>query len=148
MAFKIKNITNTLNGKHPSFNTTIDVKYNIKFRWYTQKIRPDQETILAVNDLPLELHKLRIKGLINVIQISDNEYEQTKLKSERFLYGDTRKKVETKMVDSPIQKSSESVDFMEAVKEYVKHENELAQVEDSLPELEADSTKSKKKKTE
>lgn len=103
MAFKIINITNTLNGKHPKHNTNINIEYSIKFKKYSQTLRPTQEAIIPIGDLPLDLHKMRMNGYINVIQISDKDYEQTKLKSERFLYGDTRKKVETKVVDSPVQ---------------------------------------------
>lgn len=143
MAFKIINITNTLNGKHPKHNTSIDIEYSIKFKKYSQKLRPTQEAIIPIGDLPLDLHKMRMNGYINVIQISDKDYEQTKLKSERFLYGDTRKKVETKVVDSPVQ---EELDLNEH--EYIPIQSDLDSTDVVEVVSAGDVEKPKKKKSE
>jgi hypothetical protein len=140
MAFKIINITNTLNSKHPNHNTKINIVYNIKFKQYSQALRPNQEAIIPVSDLPLELHKMRMNGFINVIQISDKDYEQTKLKSERFIYGDTRKKIETKVIDSPVQ---EELDLNEH--EYVSEPIDVVETVDTVVN---DVEKPKKKKLE
>jgi hypothetical protein len=74
MAYKIKNITNSLDKRHPFVNTSVDIEYVQKNSVKEKiKLKVGEELIFDGNILPTSIHNLRIKKFIRVIQISDDQ---------------------------------------------------------------------------
>lgn len=64
--YKITNVTNLVGKRDPRFNSVVNVEY-IDGR--TKKIitlRPSESVFLTVQSLPLSVHRLRIKKLVEV----------------------------------------------------------------------------------
>jgi hypothetical protein len=78
MYFSIKNITTTLNKRHPKFSSTLDLKYNLEVGKGTIKLLPNQEVTIEANLLPIGIHKARIEGLVLVKEMTRSEYYKTR----------------------------------------------------------------------
>ena len=72
MGFKIKNITNELNKRHNSFNTSIMVDTGSGQR----NLSPGQELIIDSNIIPITVRTLQMEGKISLNHISNNEIKQ------------------------------------------------------------------------
>ena len=67
--YKITNITNLVGKRDPKFNSIANIEY-IDDR--TKKIialKPSDSVFLTVQSLPLSVHRLRIKQLIDIVAI-------------------------------------------------------------------------------
>ena len=77
--YKIKNITNSLAKRHDNKNKTLDITYNVGFNKKTYILPVGGEMIISCMNLPVNIQTLRIKQLVTVKEISENEF----LKSQR-----------------------------------------------------------------
>lgn len=75
--YKITNLTNTAGKRDPKFNSTLDIEYVDAMMKKTLKVKPGESVYLQIHTLPLSVHRLRVKGLISVIEISPNELKNT-----------------------------------------------------------------------
>jgi hypothetical protein len=73
MAFKIKNVTNLLDKRHPFANTAVEIEYVQKNAKENVKLKVGEELIFDSTTLPTSIHNLRIKKFIRVVQISDDQ---------------------------------------------------------------------------
>jgi hypothetical protein len=73
MAFKIKNVTNLLDKRHPFVNTSVEIEYVDKNSKSNIKLKVGEELIFDSITLPTSIHNLRIKKFIRVIQISNDQ---------------------------------------------------------------------------
>ena len=71
--FKITNITNTAGKRSARFNSILDIEYDDAMQKKTIKVKPGETVFLQIHTLPLSVHKLRVKKLISVSEISNNE---------------------------------------------------------------------------
>ena len=85
--YKITNITNLAGKRDFKFNSALDVEYVDDMVKKVVKIKPGDSIFLTTNSLPLSVHRLRVKGLVTVVQISQSELakamESLKPKSEK-----------------------------------------------------------------
>ena len=75
--YKITNLTNTAGKRDPKFNSTLDIDYVDAMMKKTVKVKPGEAIFLQISTLPLSVHRLRVKGLISVIEISESELKNT-----------------------------------------------------------------------
>lgn len=74
MAYKIKNVTNLLDRRHPFLNTSVDIDYvNKSILNETVRLNVGEELIFDSEHLPTSIHNLRIKKFIRVIQITEHD---------------------------------------------------------------------------
>lgn len=71
--YKITNITNLANKRDFKFNSVLDIEYVDNMVKKVVKIKPGNTVYLTVSSLPLSVHKLRVKNLITVVEISASE---------------------------------------------------------------------------
>lgn len=76
--YKITNVTDTAGKREFKFNSPITIEYVDKMMKKTVTINPGKSLYLTVTDLPLSVHKLRIKNLVSVVEVSQSELENIK----------------------------------------------------------------------
>lgn len=73
MAYKIKNVTNLLDKRHPFANTSVDIEYVQRTGKESIKLKVGEELIFDSDDLPISVHNLRIKKFIRVTKLSEDQ---------------------------------------------------------------------------
>lgn len=71
--YKITNISQLAGKRDAKYNSTIDIEYVDEMVKKTINIKPNETIYLTVSSLPLSVHRLRIKNLITVSEISTSE---------------------------------------------------------------------------
>jgi hypothetical protein len=71
--YKITNITNLAKKRDFKFNSELDIEYVDNMVKKTVKIKPGNSLYLTVSSLPLSVHRLRVKNLVLVSEISVTE---------------------------------------------------------------------------
>lgn len=71
--FKITNITNLLDKRSFKQNSELEASYIDGMVKKTLKIKSGEIIYLRHQSLPLSIHRLRIKGLVTVTELSDKE---------------------------------------------------------------------------
>jgi hypothetical protein len=71
--YKITNLTNTAGKRDMKFNTTLSIDYVDEMQKKSIQVKPGETVFLQIHSLPLSVHKLRVKKLISVVEISTNE---------------------------------------------------------------------------
>jgi hypothetical protein len=71
--YKITNVTNTAGKRDPMFNSVLNIDYVDAMMKKTITIKPGEMIYLQISTLPLSVHRLRVKKLINVVEISRSE---------------------------------------------------------------------------
>ncbi len=74
--YKITNVTNLLGKRDFKYNSTLEIEYIDKITKKIIKLSAGETIFLVVPSLPLSVHRLRIKNLITVAEISANELEK------------------------------------------------------------------------
>jgi hypothetical protein len=120
--YRITNITNTAGKRDFKHNSILDIEYIDDMSKKVIKIKPGDSMFLTTNSLPLSVHRLRVKGLITVVEISAvelaNALESLKPKTEKKK--PTSKKEEKKKVISEEEKFPEIKESTSGKKKYVK----------------------------
>ena len=75
--YKITNITNTAGKRDPKFNTTLNIDYVDSMVKKNITVKPGETIFLQINSLPLSVHSLRVKKLISVVEVSNNELKNS-----------------------------------------------------------------------
>jgi hypothetical protein len=115
--FKITNITNSIGKREPKHNAILDVEYVDHMVKKTIRVKPGNTVYLTVDALPLSVHRLRVKGLVVVEEISATELAKL-----------------TKQAEPPKPKPEEKKGFFKNIKKVIEHK------------IEEDDKKSDKKK--
>jgi len=71
--YKITNITNLIGKRGFKSNSELEIQYVDSMIKKTIKIKPADSVYLTVRSLPMSVHKLRVKGLVSVSEISATE---------------------------------------------------------------------------
>lgn len=71
--FKITNRTSTRAKRDVNYNSILDIDFIDEMERKVIGLKPDETIYFTAKSLPLSLHKLRIKGLVSVVEISDSQ---------------------------------------------------------------------------
>jgi hypothetical protein len=71
--YKITNITNLAGKRDFKFNSELDIEYVDNMIKKVVKVKPNESIFLTVETLPLSVHRLRVKNLVTITEISKNE---------------------------------------------------------------------------
>lgn len=71
--YKITNISQLAGKRDIKYNSTINIEYVDEMVKKTITIKPNETIYLTASSLPLSVHRLRIKNLITVSEISTSE---------------------------------------------------------------------------
>ena len=71
--FKITNITDFLGKRDYKANSVLDIEYVDNMTKKIMSVKPKESVYLTINALPLSVHRLRVKNLITVSEVSDAE---------------------------------------------------------------------------
>lgn len=83
--YKITNITNLLGKREFKNNSILDIEYVDGMLKKKIQIRPNETIYLSLNKLPISIHKLRIKGLVTVTEISEKELNNAMNNKKKIL---------------------------------------------------------------
>jgi len=97
--YKITNITNTLGKRNSKHNSNLDIEYVDEMTKKKITIKPNDCVYLTTISLPLSVHRLRVKKLITVVEVSENELKQ-------FLNTNETTKTKEKKIEKPKAKSA------------------------------------------
>jgi hypothetical protein len=75
--YKITNLTNLAGKRDFKFNSALDIEYVDNMIKKTVTIQPGASLYLTVPTLPLSVHRLRVKNLISVTEVSEKELVKT-----------------------------------------------------------------------
>jgi len=73
IAYKITNTTDLAGKRDLQYNSTLNIEYVDSMIRKTIKIKPGETIYLKIASLPLSVHNLRVRKLISVVEISENE---------------------------------------------------------------------------
>lgn len=71
--FKITNLTNTFGRRDNKYNTNIEIDYIDGMTKKVLNVKPGESVYLTIPNLPLSVHRLRVKKFISVIEIAQSE---------------------------------------------------------------------------
>jgi hypothetical protein len=74
--YKLTNVTNLAGKRDFKFNSVLDIEYIDNMMKKTVKLKPGDSLYLTVPTLPLSVHRLRVKKLIVVTEVSATELEK------------------------------------------------------------------------
>ena len=73
MIYKITNITNLVGKRDPKHNSLVNIEYVDGRTKKTMSLKAGEEVFISVQSLPLSVHRLRIKKLVQIAEASDAE---------------------------------------------------------------------------
>jgi len=116
--YKITNITNLAGKRDFKFNSELDIEYVDNMTKKTLKVKPGSFVYLTISTLPLSVHRLRVKNLVAVEEVSAIELAQ--------LMKPLQPKLKVKKETSKVKQSEDFEDLPKkgAKKKFVKKEEE------------------------
>jgi len=99
--YKIKNVTGKLPKRHINKDMKVKIEYHVGFQKKYHELNADNEIVLSCRKLPVSIQSLRAKQLINVIEISENEFNRLQKPSAKK---PVKKPISTKIKSEPIKK--------------------------------------------
>lgn len=75
--YKITNLTNQLGKRDSKYNSVVDIEYIDNRAKKVAKLKPGETVFLSVQSLPLTVHRLRIKNVITVSEVSPAELQKS-----------------------------------------------------------------------
>lgn len=97
MIYKITNLTDLLNKRDVDYNRKLTIDYLENMTNKKIDILPKQSTYIKINNLSLTAHKLRVKGLISVVEITEDrfneEYEKMKIRKNKTTSSSNKKTI-------------------------------------------------------
>lgn len=98
--YKIVNITGKLPKRHMNKDISVNVEYHVGFQKKFSKLKVNDEILLTCKTLPVSIHQLRIKGLITIAEISENEFVRLQKPSSKIKTEIEKKRIESKDKDN------------------------------------------------
>jgi len=74
--YKITNVTHLAGKRDFKFNSELDIEYVDNMSKKVVKVKPGKSIFLSIGTLPLSVHRLRVKGLVAVEEVSATELAQ------------------------------------------------------------------------
>jgi len=75
--YKITNLTNLLGRREARYNSVVDIEYIDNRARKVSQLKPGETIFLTVQSLPLSVHRLRIKKVIDVGEVSAAELQKS-----------------------------------------------------------------------
>jgi hypothetical protein len=117
--YKITNITNLAGKRDFKFNSELDIDYVDNMTRKTLKVKPGNSVYLTVATLPLSVHRLRVKNLIAVEEVSAIELAQL-MKQSQPVKSKVKKEVEKETGEESFEEHTKKG----AKKKFVKKDEE------------------------
>lgn len=134
--YKIKNITGSLPKRHVNKDTVLNIEYHVGFQKKYRKLGVHDEILLTCKTLPVSLHQLRVKKLITISEISENEFTR--------LQKPSAKKVPK--VNEPIKKEESTSTEVEPVVDLSEEDENDSDEENSSEDETSTGKKTTKRK--
>lgn len=109
--YKITNVTNLVGKRDPKFNSIANIEYVDNRTKKVIALKAGQSVYLTVPSLPLSVHRLRIKNLIDVVEVSASELQKNMETSKPKPKPKSTKKIVTKK--EPVETKKEPVETKE-----------------------------------
>jgi hypothetical protein len=123
--YKITNITHLAGKRDLKYNSVLDIEYVDQMVKKTVKIKPNDSLYLTISTLPLSVHRLRVKNLITVTEVSNKEMEQLKPKATTLENKEDKKKKKPATQKKVVEEVEEEDSVKKtAKKKYTKKETE------------------------
>ena len=100
--YKITNITNLAHKRDSKFNSVINIEYVDNRMKKSFALKPGESVFLSVQSLPLSIHRLRIKKLVDVVEVSTAELN--KAKPPKASTPPKKPKAKTSVTKKPVEK--------------------------------------------
>lgn len=71
--YKITNTTNFAGKRDFKYNSELDISVVDNMVKKTMKLKPGDSVFLTVSSLPLSVHRLRVKRLVTVVEVSPSD---------------------------------------------------------------------------
>lgn len=126
--YKITNVTNLAGKRDSKYNMALDIEYIDNRTKKTITLKAGDSVYLTVGSLPLSVHRLRIKNLIVITEVSAAELQKSMEK--------------TKSTKKVVEKKKESV-----VKKKESNEMEIDQSSETETEFNTEKKRTTKKKS-
>lgn len=81
--YKITNITNLAGKRDFKFNSELEIEYIDNMVKKSIKVKPKETVYLSVSKLPLSVHRLRVRGLVTVGEVSEKELTEVLAKLKK-----------------------------------------------------------------
>ena len=75
--YKITNLTNLLGRRDARHNSVVDIEYIDNRARKVVQLKPGESVFLTVQSLPLTVHRLRIKKVIDIDEVSAAELQKS-----------------------------------------------------------------------
>lgn len=98
--YKITNITNLVGKRDPKFNSVANIEYVDNRTKKVIALKAGDSVFLTVSSLPLSVHRLRIKKLIDIVEISAAELQKNMQKPK------SKTKLEPKVIKKSVAKKA------------------------------------------
>lgn len=114
--YKITNITNLVGKRDPKFNSVVNIEYVDNRTKKIIELKSGENVFITIQSLPLSVHRLRIKKLIEIVEVSPSELKKSIVKP---IPKAPRKQKIVKKVEKeqPVVKKKEEVIEKEVVSE-------------------------------
>lgn len=122
--YKITNITHLAGKRDLKYNSVLDIEYVDQMVKKTVKIKPNDSLYLTISTLPLSVHRLRVKNLITVTEVSNKEMEQLKPKAPKLESKEDKKKKKPVAQKKVTEEEDEDFAKKTVKKKYTKKETE------------------------
>jgi len=122
--YKITNITHLAGKRDLKYNSVLDIEYVDQMVKKTVKIKPNDSLYLTISSLPLSVHRLRVKNLITVTEVSNKEMEQLKPKASTLENKEDKKKKKPVAQKKVTEEEEEDSVKKTVKKKYTKKETE------------------------
>ena len=75
--YKITNTTNTVGKRDPKYNSVAHIEYVDNRTKKIIALKAGESVFLTVSALPLSVHRLRIKKLVDIVEVSPAELQKS-----------------------------------------------------------------------
>jgi hypothetical protein len=109
--YKITNITNLVGKRDSKFNSVVNIEYVDNRTKKTIVLKAGENVFLTVQSLPLSVHRLRIKKLIDVLEVSPAELKKSieKLKPKPKTKALRKFKVKKPVIEKEVVETKEPI---------------------------------------
>lgn len=108
--YRITNITNKVGKREPNYNSVANIEYVDNRTRKTIALRAGDSVFLTVSSLPLSVHRLRIKKLIEIVEVSATELQKSMEKSKPKPAPKSKKKPVAKKEPVVVEETVEPVE--------------------------------------
>ena len=99
--YKVTNITDKLGKRHPNYNSTLNIMYVDQMERKTMNLAPNKTVYFTATSLPLSLHRFRIKNLVSISEITEQQLLKLQKQNEAPPAKEKKPKATKKVAAAP-----------------------------------------------